>query len=616
MTRSWAPVRFVRQRFTQSLWRQVVGFSEYFDRDWYLLAYPDVLRTGRDPLDHFLRHGCEGRSPGPRFDAAAYLARYEVSGNPLVHYLVHGRRKGFEVRPTAPSEADRVIACGFFDPDFYLETYPDVRRANYPPLLHYMLHGALEGRSPGPDFDAQWYLMRNPDIVGMHPLLHYIDYGRFEGRKPRRPENALRVAREAVASVEDLDVALYGADYFAHADFLEVVDGAAHNRLERALTALVDQIEHVPERIVFMPWLVRGGAERVAAHAVRAMAERLGSKKVLVVLVDYDLESACDLIAPDIPVLSFSRIDPDLSHDERVRLVELLVRGFRPEAILNVNSRACWDAILRRGRVLARYTRLYGALFCADFTPDGRRAGYSDLYLRDCLAQLSGVYFDNAAHRDEMIQSLGIPDALASRLVVARQPAPPARVLPRSKTTERQRVIWASRLSRQKNIPLLVAIARALPEMDFEIFGKGDAEHEAMVAGAEGAISNLRYHGAFEDFSVLPLTDADVFLYTSYWDGLPNILLEAGACGLPVIAPNVGGINELIDDDTGYLVDDPEALEGFVSVLRSITQNPAEARRRAGRLRKRIADEHSWAGYIRVLEAEPSKGGLLHVGGA
>ena len=201
MTQSWAPVRFVRQRFTQSLWRQIIVLSGYFDRDWYLLAYPDVLRTGRDPLDHFLRHGHEGRSPGPRFDAAAYLAHYEVKGNPLVHYLMHGRRKGFEVRPPAPSEADRVIASGFFDAKFYLETNPDVRRANYPALLHYMLHGALEGRSPGPDFDAQWYLMRNPDIVGMHPLLHYIDYGRFEGRKPRRPDGALKAAREAIASV-------------------------------------------------------------------------------------------------------------------------------------------------------------------------------------------------------------------------------------------------------------------------------------------------------------------------------------------------------------------------------------------------------------------------------
>jgi hypothetical protein len=73
MTQSWAPVRFVRQRFAQSLWRQIIALSGYFDRDWYLLAYPDVLRTGRDPLDHFLRHGHEGRSPGPRFDAAQGL---------------------------------------------------------------------------------------------------------------------------------------------------------------------------------------------------------------------------------------------------------------------------------------------------------------------------------------------------------------------------------------------------------------------------------------------------------------------------------------------------------------------------------------------------------------
>ena len=47
-----------------------------------------------------------------------------------------------------------------------------------------MLVGAAEGRSPGPDFDGEWYLRRHPDVLmqGENPLLHYIERGRSEGR--------------------------------------------------------------------------------------------------------------------------------------------------------------------------------------------------------------------------------------------------------------------------------------------------------------------------------------------------------------------------------------------------------------------------------------------------
>jgi hypothetical protein len=44
------------------------------------------------------------------------------------------------------------------------------------PAEHYMLHGAFEGRNPGPQFDTRQYLFDHPDLVeaGENPLLHFI----------------------------------------------------------------------------------------------------------------------------------------------------------------------------------------------------------------------------------------------------------------------------------------------------------------------------------------------------------------------------------------------------------------------------------------------------------
>jgi len=64
--------------------------------------------------------------------------------NPLCHYLKHGAA---ELRQPHP----------LFDPGFYLDRNPDVRRAGVNPLVHYVRHGAAEDRKPHPLFEPSHY---------------------------------------------------------------------------------------------------------------------------------------------------------------------------------------------------------------------------------------------------------------------------------------------------------------------------------------------------------------------------------------------------------------------------------------------------------------------------
>jgi glycosyltransferase involved in cell wall biosynthesis len=63
--------------------------------------------------------------------------------------------------------------------------------------------------------------------------------------------------------------------------------------------------------------------------------------------------------------------------------------------------------------------------------------------------------------------------------------------------------------------------------------------------------------------------DADLFLMGSYYEGFPNVLLEAGARGIPVIAFNVpGGIKEIITAENGIMVKDNDVI-GYANAIKS-----------------------------------------------
>ncbi len=84
------------------------------------------------------------------------------------------------------AEKERRAAI-FFDSQWYLNAYPDIREAGVDPLEHFLDYGAKEGRNPNALFDSLSYLRVNPDVAGFGPgpFIHYICYGFQEGRPLR-----------------------------------------------------------------------------------------------------------------------------------------------------------------------------------------------------------------------------------------------------------------------------------------------------------------------------------------------------------------------------------------------------------------------------------------------
>ncbi len=170
----------------------------------------------------------------------------------------------------------------------------------------------------------------------------------------------------------------------------------------------------------------------------------------------------------------------------------------------------------------------------------------------------------------------------------ARQPGPAS-------------VLWAGRLDRQKRFDLLLAIAERMPKIRFYVFGVAVTDGDGVVP----SLPNVIYCGPFASpTDLFSERGYDAYIHTTYEEGLPNILLEVGAAGVPVIAPDIGGIGELIGPKTGYLVS-AATISGYEAMLQTVLRDPGEASRRAARLKSLIRNRHSWAEFCKAVADIP-----------
>ena len=123
----------------------------------------------------------------------AELSRYRSSwSGRLVHAIIQAASTAGNIVPRQPARSKQVeemvklvTNSRLFDRHWYLACNQDVASEGVDPALHYILHGAAEGRDPGPDFSTHWYLDTYPDVAdaGVNPLIHYLVHGREEGRE-------------------------------------------------------------------------------------------------------------------------------------------------------------------------------------------------------------------------------------------------------------------------------------------------------------------------------------------------------------------------------------------------------------------------------------------------
>jgi len=163
-------------------------------------------------------------------------------------------------------------------------------------------------------------------------------------------------------------------------------------------------------------------------------------------------------------------------------------------------------------------------------------------------------------------------------------------------------ILSVGRLDEQKNplglLKSYAAIAEDHPQAHLLFVGHGPEEAALRAAIAESKLES-RVHLAGWQADVPGIMQAcDLFVLASNWEGMPNVLLEAGAAGIPVVSTRVEGAEEIITSgESGVLVgiSQPQALADAMSECLS---GPDAARDRACQLQSMVSERFTWDSVV------------------
>ena len=190
---------------------------------------------------------------------------------------------------------------------------------------------------------------------------------------------------------------------------------------------------------------------------------------------------------------------------------------------------------------------------------------------------------------------------------------------PRAPRATLRKVVMVANLRREKGHDVLIDAAaevlRRYPDTSFEIVGAGPLRDTIVARTETKRVAHAFAFLGHRADVVARLEAADIFVLPSRSEAFPNVVLEAMAARLPIVASGVGGILELVDDGrTGLLVPaaDPHALAARICELMA---DPARAAALGESARSDAQARYSFdrmvAGFERVYLTELTRRGVV-----
>lgn len=305
--------------------------------------------------------------------------------------------------------------------------------------------------------------------------------------------------------------------------------------------------------IILVPHLVQGGADLEVIQLVNSLASK--GRNVLV-LTDENRPSTWGNKINLIPGAIFLERYKDLTNlneiDFKVFLIRIL-QNWNIRTFTISNSLQGYLLLDEYGEVIRQHTKLIVLGYCFSM---------NDMFMRDYVFPLSRIYHkidlfitDGGQYRQELMATYGWS---GDKITTVYQPIN-NKIKKISDHPVTNKIVYAGRLCEQKQTDLLLNLAKMLEKdgIHIDIYGSKDDIYCRQIKFDQRVdkLSNVFYHGSFNDFSALPLQRFDLLILPTLHEGMPNIVLESVKANLFVVAGNVGSIPEIINSGVnGILV--------------------------------------------------------------
>jgi glycosyltransferase involved in cell wall biosynthesis len=327
--------------------------------------------------------------------------------------------------------------------------------------------------------------------------------------------------------------------------------------------------------IFIVPSFGKGGAELYLINVISGLLETKIDASILVIVGDNHPDNAwLSRLSANVKCINLAsavtRID-----DSNVDLITLkLIQSIGVEARLHIRDSSFGHRFLARfGRVLKSNTRIY---YC--FSQASRTTGHLTFtepwrfqFIDNNFENIDVIVTDNRALVDFDRRRIGISPSKWRVIPPFCQPTIERVLVARRNRQASNKILWASRVASEKRPELIAAVAKILKErragMSIEV--RGDLTPAYEFSTIDGPV---RYLGAYDKFSDFSHEEYLCLMYTSLQDGLPNVLLESAAAGIPIVAPDVGGISQFVKGDVNGLLlpnisDNGQMAEVYVNAI-------------------------------------------------
>jgi L-malate glycosyltransferase len=179
--------------------------------------------------------------------------------------------------------------------------------------------------------------------------------------------------------------------------------------------------------------------------------------------------------------------------------------------------------------------------------------------------------------------------------------------VPPRPTAQRRVITTVANLRRGKGHDVLLrAAARVIarvPDVQLQLIGDGPLRPDLERLAADlGIAERVRFLGHRDDVPAR-LAESDLFAFPSFMEASPNGVIEAMAARLPVVATNVGGIPEMIDDGRNGLLVPAGDDEALAAALLGLIRAPEHAAALAEAARRTVEVRYSFERMVNEFEA-------------